>query len=203
MRIEPAAALVGDVAVPGVKSISHRALLLGAIADGDSEIRNFGRAGDTESTVRALRALGIAIDEPDVDVVRVHGTGLHGLKQPSDPIDCGNAGTLLRLLAGLAAGQEGVFVLTGDESLRSRPMERIAVPLRQMGASVETTEGRAPVTIHGGVNLRPITYELPVASAQVKSCVLLAGLYANAGPTVVVERGAQTRDHTERMLSAM
>ena len=120
-----------------------------------------------------------------------------------EPIDCGNAGTLMRLIAGILAGQDGTFVLTGDESLSSRPMERIAEPLRRMGASVETTDGHAPLTITGGAALHPISYELPVASAQVKSCVLLAGLYADDGPTVVVEHGAQTRDHTERMLRSM
>jgi 3-phosphoshikimate 1-carboxyvinyltransferase len=203
VRVEPAAALVGDVAVPGTKSISHRALLLGAIAEGESEIRNFGRAGDTESTIGALRALGVAVDEPGEDAVRVHGVGLRGLAQPDGPVDCGNAGTLMRLVAGILAGQRGTFTLAGDESLSSRPMERIAVPLRQMGAGVETIDGHPPVTVHGGRRLRPISYELPVASAQVKSCVLLAGLYAGDGPTVVVERGAQTRDHTERMLAMM
>ena len=199
MRVEPAAALVGDVAVPGTKSISHRALLLGALAEGESEIRGVGWSGDTASTARALRALGVVVDDTDFDVVRVQGVGLRGLKEPDGPIDCGNAGTLLRLIAGILAGQDGTFVLTGDESLSSRPMERIAVPLRQMGAEVETTDGGAPVTVRGGA-LRPISYQLPVASAQVKSCVLLAGLYASDGPTVVVEHGAQTRDHTERLL---
>jgi 3-phosphoshikimate 1-carboxyvinyltransferase len=199
-RVEPAGALVGDVAVPGTKSISHRALLLGAIAEGESEIRNFGSSDDTASTVRALRALGVTVDEADVDLVRVTGVGLRGLQEPDGPIDCGNAGTLLRLIAGILAGQHGVFVLTGDESLSSRPMERIAEPLRQMGARVETTDGHAPVTVHGGGSLKPISYTLPVASAQVKSCVLLAGLYASDGPTVVVEHGSQTRDHTERLL---
>jgi 3-phosphoshikimate 1-carboxyvinyltransferase len=203
MRVEPAAALVGDVAVPGTKSISHRALLLGAIADGASEIRNFGWAGDTESTVSALRALGVAVDDADGNVVRVEGAGLRGLKAPDAPIDCGNAGTLMRLIVGLLAGQDGTFTLTGDESLSSRPMERIAEPLRKMGVEVETLDGHAPITVRGGRALRPISYELPVASAQVKSCVLLAGLYATGGPTVVVERGAQTRDHTERLLRMM
>ncbi len=203
MRIEPAAALVGDVAVPGVKSISHRALLLGAIADGDSDIRNFGRAGDTESTIGALRTLGVEVTEDEVDRVHVRGVGLHGLAEPGGPIDCGNAGTLLRLIAGILAGQEGKrFELVGDESLSRRPHERIAEPLRKMGARVETTDGGAPVVIEGA-RLKPISYELPVASAQVKSCVLLAGLYAESGPTVVVERGAPTRDHTERMLRTM
>ena len=200
MRVEAAAALVGDVAVPGTKSISHRGLLLGAVADGESEIRNFGRAGDTESTISALRTLGVEVLEDDVDRVCVRGVGLRGLRAPDVPIDCGNAGTLLRLIAGILAGQEGTFVLSGDESLSSRPMERIAEPLRQMGAQVETTDGHAPMTVHGGAPLKPVSYALPVASAQVKSCVLLAGLYAGGGPTVVVEHGAQTRDHTERLL---
>jgi 3-phosphoshikimate 1-carboxyvinyltransferase len=203
VKVLPAAALVGDVAVPGTKSISHRALLLGAIADGETEIRNFGRAGDTESAISAVRALGVEVIEDDVDTIRVRGVGLRGLTAPDGPVDCGNAGTLMRLLAGLAAGQEHDVTLTGDESLRSRPMERIAIPLRKMGANVDTEDGRPPVTIHGGASLRPVSYQLPVASAQVKSCVLLAGLYAQDGPTVVIEHGAQSRDHTERMLRAM
>jgi 3-phosphoshikimate 1-carboxyvinyltransferase len=203
MRIEPGAALFGDLAVPGVKSLAHRALLLGAIAEGESDIRNFGRAGDTESTIGALRTLGVDVSEDDVDHVRVQGVGLRGLREPEGPVDCGNAGTLLRLISGILAGQEGKrFELVGDESLSSRPHERIAEPLRRMGARVETTDGGAPVIIDGA-RLHPISYELPVASAQVKSAVLLAGLYADGGPTVVVERGAQTRDHTERMLRAM
>ncbi|MFL5938532.1 MAG: 3-phosphoshikimate 1-carboxyvinyltransferase [Gaiellaceae bacterium] len=202
MTIEPAAALVGDVAVPGTKSISHRALLFGAIADGESEIRGVGWSGDVESTANALRALGVRVDA-DGDDARVTGVGLRGLRAPQEPLDCGNAGTLMRLIVGVLAGQDGTFVLTGDESLSSRPMERIAEPLRQMGARVETTDGHAPLTVTGGAALHPVSYELPVASAQVKSCVLLAGLYADDGPTVVVEKGAQTRDHTERMLRAM
>jgi 3-phosphoshikimate 1-carboxyvinyltransferase len=202
LTIEPAAALVGDVAVPGTKSISHRALLFGAIADGESEIRGVGWSGDVESTANALRALGVRVDA-DGDDARVTGVGLRGLRAPQEPLDCGNAGTLMRLIVGVLAGQDGTFVLTGDESLSSRPMERIAEPLRQMGARVETTDGHAPLTVTGGAALHPVSYELPVASAQVKSCVLLAGLYADDGPTVVVEKGAQTRDHTERMLRAM
>ncbi|MFL6033994.1 MAG: 3-phosphoshikimate 1-carboxyvinyltransferase [Gaiellaceae bacterium] len=202
MTIEPAAALVGDVAVPGTKSISHRALLFGAIAYGESEIRGVGWSGDVESTANALRALGVRVDA-DGDDARVTGVGLRGLRAPQEPLDCGNAGTLMRLIVGVLAGQDGTFVLTGDESLSSRPMERIAEPLRQMGARVETTDGHAPLTVTGGAALHPVSYELPVASAQVKSCVLLAGLYADDGPTVVVEKGAQTRDHTERMLRAM
>ena len=199
MRIEPATSVQGALAVPGAKSISHRALLLAALAAGESEIRGYGRAGDTLSTISALRALGVEVGEAD-DTVRVTGAGLRGLRAPDGPIDCGNAGTLLRLLAGILAGQEGTFTLTGDESLRGRPMERIAEPLRLMGADVETTGGTAPLTIRGS-RLSPIRYELPVASAQVKSAVLLAGLYATSGPTTVVEP-AVTRDHTERLLTA-
>src|SRR3954452_10055495 len=202
MRVDPAAALVGDVAVPGTKSISHRALLFGAIADGESEIRRVGWSGDVESTANVLRALGVRV-EADGDDARVTGVGLRGLRAPREPLDCGNAGTLIRLIVGILAGQDGTVVLTGDESLSSRPMERIAEPLRQMGARVETTDGHAPLTVTGGGPLHPVSYELPVASAQVKSCVLLAALYADGGPTVVVEKGAQTRDHTERMLQAM
>jgi 3-phosphoshikimate 1-carboxyvinyltransferase len=202
VKIEPAAALVGDVAVPGTKSISHRALLFGAIAEGESAIRGVGWSDDLESTASALRALGVDV-EADGDDARVHGVGLRGLKQPDEPIDCGNAGTLMRLVTGILAGQDGTFVLTGDESLSARPMERIAEPLRRMGARVEATDGHAPVTVVGGATLHPISYELPVASAQVKSCVLLAGLYAEDGPTVVVEHGSQTRDHTERLLRLM
>jgi 3-phosphoshikimate 1-carboxyvinyltransferase len=199
MKIEPAVSLRGALAVPGTKSISHRALLLGAIAEGDSEIRGFGRSGDTEATIDALRALGVEI-EGESDVVTVRGVGLRGLRPPAEAIDCRNAGTLLRLLAGILAGQDGRFVLTGDDSLRTRPMERIAQPLGEMGAVVETTDGRPPLTVTGAP-LHPIRYELPVASAQVKSAILLAGLYADRGPTTVLEPAA-TRDHTERMLAA-
>jgi len=142
VKVRPAAALVGDVAVPGVKSVTHRALLLGAIADGETEIRNFGRAEDTESTLAAVRALGVRVDEVDVDTFVVHGVGLRGLRAPNGPIDCGNAGTLMRLLAGILAGQEGEFTLTGDESLSSRPMERIAEPLRASPTSFRSRARR-------------------------------------------------------------
>jgi 3-phosphoshikimate 1-carboxyvinyltransferase len=195
VKVEPARALVGHVAVPGDKSISHRAALVGAISDGDTEIAGFGRAGDTESTLGALRSLGVEIDELDVDRVLVHGRGLHGLAP--GVVDAGNAGTLMRLLSGILAGQRGRFELTGDESLSRRPMERVAAPLREMGARIETTDGHPPVVIEGA-DLQGIRYELPVASAQVKSAILLAGLFAN-GETKVVER-VPTRDHTELML---
>ena len=199
MRIEPATAVRGDVAVPGDKSISHRALLVGAIADGESEIRGFGASADTLATAAAVQGLGAAVEQDGARVV-VQGVGLRGLRAAGGPIDCGNAGTLLRLLPGVLAGHEGRFELVGDESLSRRPLERIAEPLRSMGAAVETTDGHAPLVVEGG-QLWPIRYELPVASAQVKSCILLAGLYASSGPTVVVER-YPSRDHTERMLVA-
>ena len=199
--IEPAIALRGDLRVPGDKSISHRALLLGALADGVSEIRGLGRSADTMSTAAAVRALGVEVElDLDDDTVRVHGVGLRGLTPPAGPVDCGNAGTLMRLVAGILAGQEGRFELIGDESLSGRPQERIARPLREMGASIESLDGHAPLTIVGGP-LHAIRYELPVASAQVKSAVLLAGLFVEDGPTTVVEPEL-TRDHTERMLKA-
>jgi 3-phosphoshikimate 1-carboxyvinyltransferase len=197
MKIEPAAAVQGHIGVPGDKSLSHRALLLGAIADGETRVAGFGRSADTESTLGAIRALGATVYEADVDTLRVFGHGLRGLAPPAEPIDCGNAGTLMRLLPGILAGQDGRFELTGDDSLRSRPMERVAAPLRQMGATVTTVDGHAPVVVEGGA-LKGIEYELPVASAQVKSAVLLAGLYAE-GETTIVEP-LPTRDHTESLL---
>lgn len=199
MRVEPAPALTGHVAVPGDKSISHRAVLIAAICEGETRISGFGRSGDTESTLAAVRALGVAIDEDDVDTLTVHGVGLRGLREPTGTVDCGNAGTLMRLLCGLLAGQEGRFELGGDESLSARPMERVAEPLRLMGARIETTDGHAPVVIEGG-SLVTISYKLPVASAQVKSAVLLAALFAEGDETTVVEP-LPTRDHTERLLA--
>jgi 3-phosphoshikimate 1-carboxyvinyltransferase len=199
MKVEPAATLVGHIAVPGDKSISHRALMLGGVGEGETLIRRFGRSGDTEATMSALRELGVTVHEDDVDTVRVEGVGLRGLRAPAAPIDCANSGTTLRLLAGLLAGQSGRFELTGDDSLRRRPVDRVAGPLAQMGAQVESAEGRPPFVIAGG-ELRAIRYELPVASAQVKSCVLHAGLYAS-GRTTVIEP-LPTRDHTEIMLAA-
>jgi 3-phosphoshikimate 1-carboxyvinyltransferase len=199
VKIEPAASLRGHIAVPGDKSISHRSVLFGAIGEGETVVRGFGRSGDTESTIAAVRALGVTVHEDDVDTLRVEGAGLRGLTRPEAPIDCGNSGTTLRLLAGILAGQRGRFELTGDDSLRRRPIDRIAGPLAEMGAGVATADGNPPLGIEGG-ELRGIRYELPVASAQVKSCVLLAGLYA-AGQTTVVEP-LPTRDHTELMLEA-
>ena len=187
MRIEPAAAIEGHFAVPGDKSISHRALLFGAVGDGETTIRGFGRSADTLSTLEAVRALGAQVD--DGDTITVHGVGLRGLR--SAEVDCGNAGTLARLIAGLLAFQDGEFTLTGDASLSSRPMNRVADPLRSMGARIDTTDGRLPLTVTGAP-LQAIDYELPVASAQVKSAVLLAGLGAE-GRTTVIEP-VPTRD---------
>ena len=196
MRIEPARHVEGHIAVPGDKSISHRALLIGALCDGETRVRGFGRSADTESTLNAVRALGAGVDD-DGDELVVHGVGLRGLR--SAEIDCGNAGTLARLVTGPLAFQEGEFTLTGDESLSSRPMERVAVPLQRMGAKIETTDGHLPLTITGDA-LHGIEYTLPVASAQVKSAMLLAGLGARTRTTVL--EPAPTRDHTELMLLA-
>jgi 3-phosphoshikimate 1-carboxyvinyltransferase len=201
MRIEPAASIRGAIAVPGVKGISQRAVLLGAIAEGESRIRGFGRAADTLSAIDVVRACGVEVVDNGDDDIRVQGVGLRGLRAPDRPIDCGNAGTVLRLAAGILVGQEGHFELVGDESLTMRPHERVAAPLRKMGARVETTDGHAPLRIDGGP-LHPITYELPVASAQVKSAILLAGLLATDGPTTVVEP-TPTRDHTERLFASL
>ena len=199
MKIEPRARLEGHIAVPGDKSISHRALLIGSLCETDVLVRQWGRSGDTESTLAAVRALGVEVDEEDVDTLVVHGGGVRGLRAPDGPIDCGNAGTLARLLTGVLAFQEGRFELVGDESLAARPMDRVAEPLRQMGAEVLVTNSHLPLVIEGR-SLTGIEYELPVASAQVKSAVLLAGLGAR-GRTTVLEP-APTRDHTELMLEA-
>ena len=200
VEVEPVARLVGHVAVPGDKSISHRAVLLGALCDDETRVTGFGRSADTEATIAAVRALGIAVEEDGSDTLRIRGQGLRGLSAPDEPIDCANAGTLVRLLSGILAGQEGgTFTLTGDASLSRRPMGRIAEPLGRMGAAVTTDDGHLPLTIEGKA-LHGIDYALPVASAQVKSAVLLAGLYAD-GETTVVEP-APTRDHTELLLTS-
>jgi len=200
LLIRRGAALHGRVRVPGDKSISHRALLLGALAQGDSHVTGFLSSGDCQATVHCLRALGIAVDEIDATTLTVHGCGLHALHPPSAPLDCRRSGTTMRMLSGLMAGQAFTSVLTGDAQLRRRPMERVAAPLRQMGAHVDTTDGHAPLTVRGG-RLHGIDLSMPIASAQVKSALLLAGLYAD-GPTVLREPGP-ARDHTERMLRAM
>jgi 3-phosphoshikimate 1-carboxyvinyltransferase len=199
MRVEPVARLDGHIGVPGDKSISHRALLIGAVAEDRTRVVHWGRTGDTESTLAALRALGVVVDEEDVDTLVVHGAGLRGLRPPPGPIDCGNAGTLARLLTGLLAFQDGRFDLVGDESLSARPMGRVVEPLTRMGAAIVSPAGGLPLVVDGAA-LRGIDYTLPVASAQVKSAILLAGLGASGRTTV--HEPAPTRDHTELMLAA-
>jgi 3-phosphoshikimate 1-carboxyvinyltransferase len=190
----------GEVEVPGDKSISHRAVLLGGIAVGTTEVEGFLESEDCLATLNAMRAMGVTVERPSPGRVVIDGVGLRGLRAPRHALDMGNAGTAMRLSMGLLAGQAFDATLTGDESLSRRPMERAAAPLRLMGARIETTDGHPPVSVHGGARLKGIDYRLKVASAQVKSAILLAGLYAE-GETVVHEP-AVTRDHTERMLRA-
>ena len=197
-RVSPTASVHGRLRVPGDKSVSHRALMLGGIAQGETCISGFLDSEDCLATLSALRALGVQIERPAQREVVVQGVGLHGLRAPEQALDMGNAGTAMRLFMGLLAGQAFDSTLIGDRSLMRRPMERAAAPLRLMGARLDTLDGRPPVRLHGGVGLHGIDYPLPVASAQVKSAVLLAGLYAQ-GETRVTEP-AVTRDHTERML---
>ncbi|MGJ7462611.1 bifunctional prephenate dehydrogenase/3-phosphoshikimate 1-carboxyvinyltransferase [Halomonas sp. MA07-2] len=198
-RVAPGGAVTGRIRVPGDKSISHRSIMLGALAEGVTEVKGFLEGEDSLATLQAFREMGVAIEGPNHGRVTVHGVGMHGLKAPSGPLYVGNAGTAMRLFAGLLAGQAFDTELTGDASLTKRPMGRVADPLRLMGAVIDTNEGgRPPLCIHGGRALKGITYDMPMASAQVKSCLLLAGLYAQ-GETRVREP-APTRDHTERML---
>ena len=202
--IAPADALVGQIELPADKSIAHRSILFSAISDGTSRIVGFPEAADPQSSLACIRALGIRVESDD-DALVVHGKGLHGLqaagrlKASGTDLDCGNSGTTMRLLSGILAGQGFDSRLTGDISLSGRPMGRIIDPLNDMGADILARDGHAPLLIKGRQHpLKPITYRLPVASAQVKSCVLLAGLYAE-GETSVIE-SKPSRDHTERML---
>lgn len=198
---QPGGCLRGHIRVPGDKSISHRAVMLGAIAEGATDVEGFLEGEDTLATAAAFEAMGVRIERPGPAGVRLHGVGLHGLRAPPGPLYLGNSGTSMRLLAGLLAGQPFDAELTGDASLSRRPMRRISEPLLRMGAEVSASEdGTPPLHIRGGRTLEAIDYTMPVASAQVKSCVLLAGLYAR-GTTCVAE-AAPTRDHTERMLAA-
>ena len=199
-RIKPGGSVSGTLTVPGDKSISHRALMLGALAAGDTQISGFLAGEDCLATARALQALGVHIERPQDTQVLVHGVGAHGLAAPRSPLDMGNAGTAMRLMMGLLAPQKFDSTLIGDASLMRRPMERVAVPLQMMGARIQTHQGRPPVEIRGTPHLRAIHYSLPVASAQVKSAVLLAGLAAS-GRTHLTEP-VPSRDHTERMLGA-
>jgi 3-phosphoshikimate 1-carboxyvinyltransferase len=198
-RVQPAERPVrGRAGVPGDKSISHRAALIASVADGESTIRGFSPAGDCASTLGVLSSLGVEVRRT-ADVVSIVGRAGDGFGAPPGSLDCGRSGTTMRLLAGLLAGYPGAFVLTGHDQLLRRPMERVAAPLREMDARVETTDGRPPIFVEGGA-IAGIEYAMPVASAQVKSAVLLAGLRAS-GSTTVVEPAA-TRDHTERLLAA-
>lgn len=199
--IQPSRRLKGELALPGDKSISHRSVLFSSLSEGMTEIRGFLAGEDTLNTARAVRMLGIEVEEAGAGRLLVHGKGLDGLQEPSGILDLGNSGTGMRLLAGLLAGQDFFSVLTGDQFLRKRPMARIVDPLRKMGAVIDGRSGGklAPLAIRGGGGrLRPIDYASRVASAQVKSAVLLAGLFAD-GETSVCEP-SKSRDHTERML---
>lgn len=199
-QVQPGGSLRGEIRVPGDKSMSHRSIMLGSLAEGVTHVRGFLNAEDAMSTLEAFRAMGVEIEGPVNGEVTIHGVGKHGLKAPSKPLYLGNSGTSMRLLSGLLAGQPFDSILTGDKSLESRPMRRVTVPLALMGAQIQTQEnGTAPLHITGNPKLTGINYDMPIASAQVKSCLLLAGMYAE-GDTTVTEP-APTRDHTERMLT--
>lgn len=198
MRIRPARRIKGELRVPGDKSISHRAALIAALANGTSTISNFSTGADCAATIACLEALGVAIAEREGNLI-VNGVGRQGFKPATAPLDCGNSGSTMRMLAGVLAGQNFSTTLIGDDSLSARPMTRIIEPLEAMGATVRSPEGRPPLTIIGSDSLKSIAYNLPVSSAQVKSCVLLAALNA-AGVTKVTESLVRSRDHTERML---
>ena len=199
--VSPSKVRDARVTVPGDKSVSHRALMLGSIAEGRTEVTGFLAGQDCLATLAAMRELGVSIDQPSATRLTIDGVGLPGLRAPTMPLDLGNSGTAMRLLTGLLCGQPFDSVLDGDASLRSRPMGRIITPLGQMGAGIRSDGGKPPLRIKRGKKLRAIHYEMPVASAQVKSAILLAGLYANG--TTSVNEPAVTRDHTERMLRAM
>ena len=197
--VQPGGALSGRLRVAGDKSISHRSVMLGSLADGVTHVTGLLEGEDVLCTLAAFRAMGVMAKGPEQGRLTIQGAGLHGLRPPAQPLDMGNSGTAMRLMAGILAGQAFDSVLIGDASLSKRPMKRVSEPLGQMGARIDTNEGgRPPLRIHGGQKLRGIDYKMPVASAQVKSSLLLAGLYAE-GETVVTEP-APTRDHTERML---
>ncbi len=198
--VQPGGKVVGTIRVPGDKSISHRSIMLGSLAEGITEVEGFLEGEDALATLQAFRDMGVVIEGPINGYVKIHGVGLHGLKAPSKSLYMGNSGTTIRLMSGILSGQTFDVEMSGDESLAKRPMNRVANPLREMGAQIDTGEGgRPPLKIRGGAQLKAINYVMPMASAQVKSCVLLAGLYAK-GTTRVTEP-APTRDHTERMLT--
>lgn len=191
--------LHGEFRVPGDKSISHRSIMLGSLAEGVTEVSGFLEGEDSLATLNAFKQMGVKIQGPDNGRVTIHGVGMNGLQAPSAPLDLGNSGTSMRLMSGLLSAQQFASELTGDSSLCSRPMRRVTGPLADMGARIETTaDGTAPLRVTPAEEIKPVQYDMPVASAQVKSCLLLAGLYAN-GTTCITEPGV-TRDHTERML---
>ena len=196
MKLTPASRIEGQIRLPGDKSISHRAALIAALASGSSEISNFSTARDCASTVACLQGLGVSVEHRDQKLIFA---GDQKLVAPRRPLDCGNSGSTLRILTGVLAGHDFTAELIGDESLSSRPMRRIIEPLELMGAKIEATEGKAPLKVHGSAKLNPITYKLPVASAQVKSAILFAGLNAT-GRTTVIET-TLSRDHTERLFN--
>jgi 3-phosphoshikimate 1-carboxyvinyltransferase len=196
MLLTPARLIAGQLQLPGDKSISHRAALIAALASGSSEISNFSTARDCASTLACLKQLGISIEDKKGKLIFA---GNQTLNAPDKPLDCGNSGSTLRILTGVLAGYDFSAELVGDESLSSRPMRRIIEPLELMGAKIQATDGKAPLRIHGSGKLNPITYKLPIASAQVKSAILFAGLNA-AGRTTVIET-SQSRDHTERLFN--
>lgn len=200
-EVQPGGSLQGEARVPGDKSISHRSIMLGSLAEGITHVKGFLEAEDAMATLQAFRDMGVEIEGPVNGCVTIHGVGKHGLKAPKNELHLGNSGTSMRLLSGLLAGQSFDSILTGDKSLSGRPMKRVTEPLAAMGADIKTTEqGTAPLRITGRAGqLSGIDYAMPMASAQVKSCLLLAGMYAQ-GVTSVTEP-APTRDHTERMLS--
>ena len=199
-NIAPGGRLLGRIRVPGDKSISHRSIMLGSLAEGITHVSGFLEGDDSLATLRAFRAMGVNIEGPEGGKVVIHGVGMHGLKPPATALDLGNSGTSMRLMSGLLAGQGFEVEMVGDASLSKRPMRRVTEPLSQMGAVIESTEkGTPPLRVMAGAQLKAIDYTLPMASAQVKSSILLAGLYAD-GVTSVTEP-APTRDHTERMLN--
>ncbi len=199
-KVQPGGKFTGDITVPGDKSISHRSIMLGSLADGITKVSGFLEGDDAIATLNAFKAMGVKIEGPINGEVSIHGVGMQGLQKPAADIYLGNSGTSMRLMSGLLSGQDFDVTLTGDKSLSGRPMKRVTDPLARMGAKIDTADGKAPLRIHGGNTLHAIQYDMPIASAQVKSCLLLAGMYAQ-GKTTITEPGI-TRDHTERMLQA-
>ena len=197
MKVQRANFIRGNIVLPGDKSITHRAAMISAMAVGETQIENFAASADCSSTLKCIEALGVKISREDSTVV-IKGVGKSGFTAPSEPLDCGNSGTTMRLLAGILAGQDFESTVTGDESLQQRPMQRIIDPLSKMGAVIASDNFKAPLKISGKSRLRSVEYQPPVASAQIKSCILLAGLNSDRITTVI--ESVQTRDHTERML---